>query len=437
MAADEGMTFRSPASGQRVSLGHMIPRSLDDLRHRRQGLSKMAAVTYGLLGRGPEHVASFLAGFASAPEVFARNGAHFGENVSNFHAKVREEHLYVAYTIIPPQIDRSKTAHQQAESHLAAGVYRERDDGIVIRGAQMLGTAAALADWLLLTCIQPLRPGDEDYAVSLVVPVSAPGLRLYARRGYALGQPSVYDYPLSTRYDESDSLAVFRDVFVPWEQVFVYRDVPLLRDQFFKTPAHVLGNSQAQIRLATKLQFLTGLAARIARANGVDRLPAVQWQLGELASLASVVEGMVLAAEAAAVRNANGVVHPHPRFLYGAMGLQAQSYPRAIQIVRELAGGGFFQVPSSAEELRNPETAEEVRRYVRSSADCEEDRVKLFKLAWDMVGSEFGGRHEQYEMFYAGAPYVAKTYAYQNYNFRDAIDLVERCLAGYDLDTRV
>src|SRR5207247_2036064 len=97
------------------------------------------------------------------------------------------------------------------------------------RGAQMLGTAAALADYLFLSCIHPLSPGDEDYAISLVVPVNAAGLRLYARRGYAVGQPSLFDYPLSTRFDESDALVVFRDVFVPWEQVFVYRDVELTR----------------------------------------------------------------------------------------------------------------------------------------------------------------------------------------------------------------
>ena len=85
---------------------------------------------------------------------------------------------------------------------------------VLLRGAQMLGTAAALADYLFLTCIQPLKPGDEDQAISLVVPINAPGLRLYARRAYALGASSVFDYPLSTRFDESDALAVFHDVFV-------------------------------------------------------------------------------------------------------------------------------------------------------------------------------------------------------------------------------
>jgi 4-hydroxyphenylacetate 3-monooxygenase len=435
IAADqEVLTYVPPGSQRREFIAHLVPRSVEELRRRRIGLSRTAEITYGLVGRGPEHVASFIAGFASAPDVFARGRAEFAANVERFAAQVRDEHRYVTYTIIPPQIDRSRTPGAQAEPHLAAGVYRERDDGIVIRGAQMLGTAAAVSDHLFLSCIQPLKEGDEDHAISLVLPVAAPGLRLYARRSYAAGQPSVYDYPLSTRFDETDALVVFDDVFVPWENIFVYRDLALVRAQFFETPAHVLGNHQAQVRLVAKTKFLAGLALRIARANGVDKLPPVQTQLGELASLAAVVEGMVLASEAAAVKNERGHVLPHRRFLYGAMGLQAQLYPRMVHLVRELAGGGLVQLPSSVHEFANPETAAHIRRFIQSPGLQAEDRVKLFKLAWEMVGSEFAGRHQQYEMFYAGAPFVARTYAYTNYDFSDALALVQHCLDGYDLE---
>jgi 4-hydroxyphenylacetate 3-monooxygenase len=379
-------------------------------------------------------VGGFLAGFASAPAVFDRQrhrGAAFGENVTRFYRRLLEEDLYVAYVIIPPQVDRSRTAQGQEEAFLQAGVWAETDGGIVIRGAQMLGTAAAIANHLFVSCIPPLRPGDEDYALSFVVPVAAPGLKLYPRRPYAVGQPGDFDYPLSTRFDESDALVVFDDVFVPWGQVFVYRDVALTRAQFFETAAHVLGNAQAQIRLAVKLQFLIGVARKIAAMNRIDEMPPVQETLGELASLAAVVEGMVLAAEAACVVDAWGVARPNPRFLYGVMGLQAELYPRALHLLRQLAGGGLLQVPDSSAALVAPETAADIRRYVRSPGVPSEERIKLLKLAWDLVGSEFGGRHHQYEMFYAGAPYVSKGYAYRNYGYEEAVALVDAFLATY------
>ncbi|MBI3972589.1 MAG: 4-hydroxyphenylacetate 3-hydroxylase [Chloroflexi bacterium] len=435
MALDpaNGMIYRSTEIGGDANAVFMIPRSADDLRRRREAISCWARRTNGLVGRGPDHVGSFLAGFASAPEFFARGRREFGENVSRFYRQVVEQDLYVSYVIIPPQIDRSTTAQGQEEPFLQAGVCAERDGGIVIRGAQMLGTAAAISNYLFVSCIVPLRPGDEDYALSFVTSVATPGLKLYPRRPYAAGQPSVFDYPLSTQFDETDALVVFDDVFVPWENVFVYRDVEMTRAQFFATAAHVLGNTQAQIRLVTKLKFLIGIARKIAAMNRIDAIPSVQETLGELASLAAVVEGMVLAAEASCVIDDNGVARPNSRFLYGAMGLQAELYPRAVHLLRQLAGGGVIQVPDSYKELVDPETQADVRRYVRSTGVSAEERIKLFKLAWDLAGSEFGSRHHQYEMFYAGAPYVSKGYAYRNYGYEEATGLVDSFLRTYDL----
>jgi 4-hydroxyphenylacetate 3-monooxygenase len=118
------------------------------------------------------------------------------------------------------------------------------------------------------------------------------------------------------------------------------------------------------------------------------------------------------------------------------MGLQAELYPRALQLVRELAGGGVIQLPSSWRELVNEETREDMKRYVQSGPDVPaEERVKLFKLAWDAIGSEFAGRHLQYEMFYAGAPFVAKGYAYRNYGYDEPLEMVREFLEGYDLES--
>jgi 4-hydroxyphenylacetate 3-monooxygenase len=434
-AADpsNGMTYTSPETGKPANKVFRIPRSLDDLRDRRRAITAWAEVSKGFVGRGPDHVGGFMAGFASAPEVFDTGGRPFGQNVTRFHRKVVEESLYVTYVIIPPQIDRSTTAHGWSEELLQVGVLNEQGEGMVVRGSQMLGTATAIADWLFVSCIKPLTPQDERYAVSFVVPLGAPGLKIYCRRPYAPSQPSGFDYPLSTRFDETDALIVFDDVFIPWENVFVFRDVQQLRRQFFETAAHVLGNTQAQIRLTVKMKFLLGVARRITQVTGIENIPAVQEKLGDLASLAAIVEGMVLASEASFSMDAHGVAKPNPRFLYGAMGLQAELYPRAILLLRELAGGGVIQLPSSYHELVNEETRPDMDRYLRTSNTPPEERVKLFKLAWDIVGSEFAGRNLQYEMLYAGAPFVAKGYAFRNYGYEEALRSAEQFLSGYGL----
>ncbi|NKX86854.1 4-hydroxyphenylacetate 3-hydroxylase family protein [Nocardia coubleae] len=438
VAADPAndMQFIAPETGALANRVFGIPRSADELRARRTAIQTWAKHTHGWVGRSPDHVGTFLASFAAHPEVFTEGTRDFSANVTAFHRRLLDENLYVSYAIIPPQVSRATTASGWEGEYLQVGVVRETEDGLVVRGSQMLATGAAIADEILVSCIKPLGPDDQDFAVSFVVPANAPGLKLYCRRPYAPAATSSFDYPLTSRYDEPDALVVFDDVLIPWDRVFVDRDTAGVRKQFFDTGAHALGNWQAQIRFATKLQFIAGVARRVTQVNGVDKIPSVQEKLGELAALVSGIESAVLAAEYTAEPDSAGQWIPGKRALYGAMGLQSETYPRVLAILRDLVGGGVLQLPSSVEDLTSSVTAPDITRYVQSPGVTSEERVKLFKLAWDIIGSEFAGRHQQYEMFYAGAPFVVKgAYTYRNYGYEEPLRDVEQFLASYKSET--
>jgi 4-hydroxyphenylacetate 3-monooxygenase len=305
-------------------------------------------------------------------------------------------------------------------------VVKERDDGVVISGAQQLATGAPLSDYIHLSCIHPLQPGDENYANCLVVPVGAAGVKLYPRRPFARAG-SAFDYPLSSRFDEGDSYVVFDNVFVPWEHVFIYRNVELSRDQWFKTPSHSYGNHQAQARYVTKLRFMSGLAQRMNEMTGNIAAPPVQIMMGELAAFATVYESMLLAHETAApIRD--GVVWPQVVILYAAMALQSELNGRMLEIIRELAGSAFITLPSSAADFENPETAADIERYMRSASSDARSRVALMRLIWDFLGTEFGSRHAQYEKFYGGASFLVKQNVFRNFDWKRATAMVDRAL---------
>jgi 4-hydroxyphenylacetate 3-monooxygenase len=424
----ERMTFVSPKTSEPVLRAYQIPRSHADLKARRLFSETWAEATFGLMGRTPDHVAGFFCGYAARPDVLAAGGQKFADNVVAFYEHMRDNHLYVSYAIVPPQIDRSKPAHQQSDPTLYAGVVKERDDGIVISGAQQLATGGAISDMIQLSCIHPLRPGDENYANCLAVPVNAPGLKLYPRRPFALAATNSFDYPLSSRFDESDSYVVFDNVFVPWERVFIYRNVDVSRDQWFKTPSHSYGNHQAQVRYVTKLRFMIGLTQRMNEMTGNIGNPAVQVMMGELAALVSVYETMLLAHETVGTIDAKGVLWPSVTALYSAMALQSELNGRMLETVRELTGAAMITLPSSLKDFESPDTASDVERYMRSASSDARSKVALMRLAWDFIGSEFGSRHQQYEKFYGGASFVVKQNVYRNFDFKRATALVDAAL---------
>ena len=359
--------------------------------------------------------------------MFRRHGEARATALLDYFDYVSRNDCYVGYVIINPQADRGKAWGEQEED-LVARIVDEDAQGITVRGAKMLGTAAIMANELLVANLQPLRPGEEDLAVSFAVPMAAKGVKLLSRKSYEAHAVSPRDNPLSSRFDENDALVWFEDVKVPWERVFVHRDTDMCRAQFHDTLGHTFQNYQAQIRLTVKVRFLLGIARRIADTIGTSAMPPVRETLGRLAAQAAMVEGMVRGMEAAGHAE-NGCFVPDKHLMYAAQVLTQELYPRMVDTIRGLAGGALIMLPSSVRDAENPDLARIIGLTQRSPISSAEDRVDFLKLAWDAIGSEFGSRHTQYEMFYAGAPFVTCAHSYRTYDWGAADDLVRSMLA--------
>ena len=227
---------------------------------------------------------------------------------------------------------------------------------------------------------------------------------------------------------------ILDNVFVPWDHVFIYRNIEVCRDQWWKTPSHLYGNHQAQTRYATKLRFMIGLAQRVNEMTGNDSNPAVQIMMGELAALVSIVEMMLLAQDAVATIDKDGVLWPSRTALYSVMALQSELNARMIEIIRELTGAAMIAVPSSVRDFENPAMASDIERFMRSGSADARSRMAVMRLAWDFIGSEFGSRQQQYEKFYGGASFLVKQNMYRNFDFKRATAMVDAALALQPFD---
>ena len=427
------MTFATETGG-RANRIWQLPTSYAELVERRKGLEAWTALHGGFLGRAPDHVASCISGMYMGLDVFEGYDPARAKALAEYYRHARDNDLYLTYVIINPQADRSKGAAGQADPYLTAGVVDRDAEGITVRGAKMLATGGVVANEVFVTTIQPMQPGDERYALSFAIPMNAKGLKMLSRKSYEAASGAVFDNPLSSRFDENDAVLYFDDVKVPWDRVFIDGSVEMCQKQFHATPAHVYQNYQAMIRLKVKLQFLIGIAHRTTAVNGITGFPHVRETLGPLAADVAMVDAFVNAMEAKG-RQVGPYYVPDRHMLYSAQVMTQQLYPKILNTLRELAGGGMIMLPSSVADFANPEIAALIGKTQQSPAASSHDRVKFYKLAWDAVGSEFGSRHHQYEMFYAGATFVTKGHSFRTYDWTGADRVLQSMLDGYDLDT--
>ncbi|OKO84421.1 4-hydroxyphenylacetate 3-monooxygenase [Bradyrhizobium sp. NAS80.1] len=428
----ERMTFESPTSGKRVNRLWQLPRTRAELIERRRALEAWAETTCGMIGRSPDHVGSSLAAMYMGRKIFQQYNPARAKALADYFEYARDNDLYLSYVIINPQADRSKTTSDQPGGDLVARIVDEDTQGITIRGAKMLGTSTIFANELMVSGFMGLQAGEEDFAFTAMVPMSARGLKVFSRKSYEAAAPSTFDNPLASRFDENDAVIYFDDVKIPWERVLVHRDVQMAQAQWYDTRAHVYQNYQCQVRLMVKLRFLAGIARRIAEINGIINYPAVRETLGLLAAKIQGVEGMVIAMEAAGEQFGEYFL-PNRAMVAASQAISQQIYPEVIETLRTLAGGGLIMLPSRAEDFHNPEFARIIEKTQRSSIVSPQERVKFFKLAWDAIGSEFGSRHHQYEIFYSGPTFVTRGHAFKAFDWDGAKGLVASLMDSYDL----
>lgn len=430
----ELMTF-DLGDGRRANRSWQMPTSYDELVDKRRAMTAWAEVHAGFMGRSPDHLACAVAGQIMGLEVFEAHDPARAAAYLEYYRWARANDIFLTYVIINPQADRSKAWGDQQSEHMTTHVVDQDREGVTVRGAKMLGTSSIMAEEVFVANLQPLQPGEEDLAISFAMPLDTPGLKIVSRKSFEQHAVSPWDNPLSHRFDENDAIIHFEDVKVPWERVFVFGDTDMCRRQFHETPGHVYQNFQAQVRLVVKLRFLLAVARRITETIGTVNLPPVQTQLGEMAAQIATVESQLWGMEAAGQHVGQYFV-PNRHFLYAAQVYSQDLYPRFINQIRELAGGGLIMLPSSSADLASPDVADVLDNMQVSARDEDGayERMKFLKLAWDAVGSEFASRHVQYEMFYAGAQFITKGHSFRTYDWERAGALLDAMLDGNDTE---
>jgi 4-hydroxyphenylacetate 3-monooxygenase len=426
--APEVTLYDSPSSGAQVSRTSLIPRTADELNSISRAMKVRADWSFGMLGRAPDYLNRGIAGYASGAAFLNESDARFGDNARHYYEFVRENDLSMTHTLITPQANRSVGTARQSDPFLAARVKEETASGLVIQGCRMLATLP-FADELMVFPSTLLKNQEEDapYAFGFCLPTNAPGLKFLCRESMDYGR-SRYDHPFGSRFEELDSVVIFEDVFVPWERVFLYRDVARCNAAYSRTRALACMSHQVVVKNLAKTEYLMGLASLLANTIAIEGFQHIQEKLAEIWVNMETMRAFLRAAEADAALDEYGMLRPAWDPLDAARSLFPRLYPRMVEIIQQMGASGLVAMPTEA-DVRGPMAAE-IERYFQAARAEAHERIPLFRLAWDTAVSAFASRQVLYERFFFGDPVRMAGALVSNHDRTVYMDRVRAFLEG-------
>lgn len=375
-------------------------KSADDLVKGRNTIAELQKVVYGWLGRAPDYKAAFV-GTLGANSMFY---APYHENAKRWYKETQERLWFWNHAIVNPPVDRNRPIEEVGDVFMH--VEKETDAGVIVSGAKVVATSSALTHLNFIGHYSSLTLKDKKFALTFTVPMNAKGVKLISRASYefvAAATGSPFDYPLSSRLDENDAILVFDKVLIPWENIFIYGDIEKVNN-FFPTSGFLHRFTlHGLTRLTVKLDFIAGVVLKAIEATGVKDFRGVQTRVGELIAWRHLFRSL----SEAQVRNPEAWVGEYvlPNLEAGMAYrvFASEAYPKIKDIIEKDLASALIYLPSHAADFLDPEIRPYVDQYVRGSNGYDaKDRVKVLKLLWDAIGSEFGSRHELYERNYAG-----------------------------------
>jgi 4-hydroxyphenylacetate 3-monooxygenase len=237
---------------------------------------------------------------------------------------------------------------------------------------------------------------------------------------------STYDHPFGSRFEEMDAVVVFDDVFVPWERVFLYRDVETCNQAYAATGAIVNMAHQVVVKNIAKTEFLLGLASLMSQTIGIEVFQHVQEKLAEIWVNMETMKAFLLASEVNAQLDDYGVMRPAWDPLDAARNLYPRLYPRMVEIIQQLGASGLVAAPVEA-DVKGP-LAEEIKRFFQAARAEAHERIPIFRLAWDTAVSAFASRQVLYERYFFGDPVRMAGALVHSHDLRPYMDSVREFL---------
>jgi 4-hydroxyphenylacetate 3-monooxygenase len=420
-ATRDVMTYSE--GGESFAIGLKLPHTQADWWDKRRATDAVFEDIKGVVTRVGDETVGEMWSLFDGQDVLNEVDPQFSENIKRHIERVISRDPFHVSANTDPKGDRSKRPQDQ-DPDMLLHVVKETDQGIVVRGAKY-ETAAAYANQAF-TKPTIANWGNEalsDYAVGFICDLGSPNLKFICRTGFA-GRAPIEDYPLSNRFDEVDSLVVFDNVLVPWENVLFYRHTKAAT--FIRATLHRYSAFAFVQRSLKVADMMIGAALFNVRQTGLDKQQAVQEKLAELAVYREGINAHLTAAIALAEDSPRGLLMPNQSLLYTGRVHACTGLARAMHIARELCGGQICVTPDIA-AFKDAEAGSWLEKFYTINQDwVSEDRRRLLAYARDLLNSDYAGHRLTFQLFAQSPPFAHLAAVYRSFDWEGSLDFARK-----------
>ncbi|MFT5195654.1 MAG: 4-hydroxyphenylacetate 3-monooxygenase [Cellvibrionaceae bacterium] len=417
------LTYQDDETGETNAMFYKPPKTQQDWWDKYNGVNGVMEEVGGVVTRVGDETIGEVWSLLDGEEMLNSVDPRFGANIKNHVLKALRNDPFHVSANTDPKGDRSK-APQDQDPDMLLHVVKETDSGIVVRGAKF-ETAAAYSNQAFVkpTIANWGKAELSDYAVGFICDMAAPGLKHICRTGFA-GRGSVEDYPLSNRFDEVDTLIIFDDVHVPWENVLFYQHTKAAT--FIRATLHRYSAFPYTQRILTYTDMMIGTALHNLQQTGLQHIPAVQEKLGKLAVYREGIRAHLTASIALAEESPSGLLMPNQSLLLTGRVHALSNLPEMMHITRELCGGQICVTPDAA-TFNSPETKPWMDKFYTLNEDwIADDRRKLLAYGRDLLNSSYAGHRLTFALFAQSPPFANMAAVYRNFDFEGPLDFVRK-----------
>lgn len=417
------MTATEQSSGKLVNRMLHIDRSAQDL------IEKLEAVrlTCREVGCAQRYLAhdSLSAVYQATHRMDEETGSEYLPRFLNYLHRVQDEDLSVGVAMTDGKGDRSLRPSQQTNKDVYVHIKERRKDGIIIRGAKAIITGAPYMHELLVMPCRNMTEADADFAVCCAVPIDVENLTIISKPA---GRPGENAAKFAAKYGQSTAVAIFDDVFVPWESVFLAGEWQYSQ---FLTSTYATHHRHSCIGARAGFgDLLIGAGVMMIETNGLDaaRHPHLR---NDLVELIKIVEGFYACGAAASIygfSDASGVHQPDGVFSNVGKLLMASQIYDMHRLAHDVSGGLIVALPGPDED-HNPETKGDLMSMLQTRPDVPYDkRMDVARLMQDLTTSDTAGWMSVISLHGGGSPEALKREIYRYYPLQERRELVERLL---------